>query len=135
MCDIYFLSIVALCFFPNFSLGKSLSGCFRKGFFHLGDKKKLSLVALNRWPSYTVTIIWEIAWADSLLVVLDEWWSYVGGRLNRFDCNYVSWFFNLCLWTNIILYLNVTLIFKCPSHQEYTNISVKNSAKNVLFST
>ena len=31
-------------------------------------------------------IVWELAWADSGLVVLDEWWSYRGGRLSRFDC-------------------------------------------------
>ena len=27
-----------------------------------------------------------IAWADSALVVLDDWSSYRGGRLNMFDC-------------------------------------------------
>ena len=31
-------------------------------------------------------IAWEFAWADSVLVVLDEWSSYRGGRLNRFEC-------------------------------------------------
>ena len=35
--------------------------------------------------SYTVTIVWEFAWADPVLVVLHEWLSYRGGRLNRFD--------------------------------------------------
>ena len=55
-------------------------------FFHLGDKKKWSLVVLDRWSSYTVTIIWEFARADPVLVVLDEWSPYRGGRLNRFDC-------------------------------------------------
>ena len=48
--------------------------------------KKWLLVALDRWSSYTVTIVWEFAWADSPLVVLDEWSSYRSGRLNRFDC-------------------------------------------------
>ena len=55
-------------------------------FCHLGDKKNWSLVALDRRSSYTVMIVWEFAWADSALVVLDEWLSYRDGLLNRFDC-------------------------------------------------
>ena len=35
-------------------------------------KKRLSLVALNWWSSYTVTILREFAWADSALVVLQR---------------------------------------------------------------
>ena len=35
--------------------------------------------------SYTVMIVWEFAWADSALVVLDEWSPYRGDHLNRFD--------------------------------------------------
>ena len=42
------------------------------------------LVALDRWSSYTVAIVWELAWADSEVVVLDEWLSYTGGRISRF---------------------------------------------------
>ena len=57
------------------------------GLFFLSETKKWSLVALDRWLSYTVTIVQEFAWADSELVVLDEWLSYRGGCLNRFDCN------------------------------------------------
>ena len=64
---------------------KFCSGCYRQVFFHLGDKKKWSLVALVRWSSYAVMIVWEFAWADSALVNLGEWSSYRGGRLNRFD--------------------------------------------------
>ena len=45
---------------------------------------------LNRWLSYTVTIVQEFAWADSVLVLLDEWLSCRGGRLNMFDCNALS---------------------------------------------
>ena len=41
---------------------------------------------LDRWSSYTVAIVWEFAWADSVLVVLDEWSSNRGGHLNRLDC-------------------------------------------------
>ena len=40
---------------------------------------------LDRWSSYTVMVVWDFAWANSALVVLDEWLSYRGGRLNRFD--------------------------------------------------
>ena len=53
-------------------------------FFFLWESKKWSLVALVR-SSYTVTIVWESAWVDSALAVLDEWSSYRGGRFNRFD--------------------------------------------------
>ena len=41
---------------------------------------------LDRWSSYAVMIVWEFAWADSALFVLDKWLSYRGGHLNRFDC-------------------------------------------------
>ena len=34
-------------------------------FFHLGDKKRRLLVELDRRSSYTGTIGWEYAWADS----------------------------------------------------------------------
>ena len=66
---------------------KFFSGCFRQGFFSFGRQKKWSLVALNRWSSNTVTIVWEFAGADSALVVLDKWSSYRGGCLNRFNYN------------------------------------------------
>ena len=69
---------------------KFCGGCSRQVFFHLGDKKRWSLVALDKWSSYTVTVVWELAWADSALVVLDEWSSYGGGRLSRFDCRYTQ---------------------------------------------
>ena len=41
---------------------------------------------LDRWSSYTVTIVWKFAWADTVLVTLDEWSSYRNGHLKRFDC-------------------------------------------------
>ena len=47
-----------------------------------------SLVALDTWSSYTIMFVWELAWADLALVVLDESSSYRGGRLSRFDCRY-----------------------------------------------
>ena len=62
----------SLCLFPISLLDSLLvvvlegekSGCW------LRDKKKWSLVALDRWLSYAVTIVQEFAWADSELVTL-----------------------------------------------------------------
>ena len=59
-------------------LNKVFSGRFRQAFFHLGDKKKWSLVALDGWSSYTKTILQEFDWADTALVILDQWLSYRG---------------------------------------------------------
>ena len=56
-----------------------------KSFFMWGTKK-WSLVALDRWSSYTVTLVWEFAWADSASVVLDKWSFYRGGHVSRSDC-------------------------------------------------
>ena len=66
---------------------KFCNGCFRQFFFSFGRQKKWLLVVIGRWSSYTITIVWEFAWADSALVVLDVWSSYRCDRLNRFDCN------------------------------------------------
>ena len=44
------------------------------------------MIALDRWSSCTVRIIWELVWVVSELVVLNEWSSYRGGRFSRFDC-------------------------------------------------
>ena len=76
-----------LMFASHFFAGESFLVVVLDKFFSFGRQKKWSLVALNRWLSYTVTIAREFAWVDSGSVVLDEWSSYRGGRLNRFDCN------------------------------------------------
>ena len=55
--------------------------------FSFGKLKKWSVVELDRWLSYRVTIVWEFARPDSALPVLGEWPSYRGGHLNRFDCS------------------------------------------------
>lgn len=47
------------------------------------------LAALQRWSSNTGKNVWELAWADSTLVILDN----RGGYLSRFDCN-------TCLFNN-----------------------------------
>ena len=41
--------------------------------FFIWETKKWLLVTLERWLSYTVTIVWEFAWADSALGVLYKW--------------------------------------------------------------
>ena len=83
--------------FPFLRWIKLCSACFRQVFFHLEDKRKWSLVRLDRWLCYRVTIVWELAWVDSVLVALDKWSSYRGGHISRFDCtlnSYLSkWFF------------------------------------------
>ena len=48
------------------------------------------MIALDRWLSNTVTIVWEFAWTDSALIVFDEWLSYRGGYLNMFHCDVLS---------------------------------------------
>ena len=49
------------------------------------------VVVLDSMGLYGVVL--EFAWVDSVLVVLDEWLSYRGGRLNRFDfkCFLTPW--------------------------------------------
>ena len=42
---------------------------------------------LDRWLSYTITLVWEFDWVDSALVFLQEWSSYRSGHLKRFDCS------------------------------------------------
>ena len=54
------------------------------------------MVALGRWSSYTVTVVWEFAWADSASVILYEWMSYRGGCLNRFYCSCILGLGNSC---------------------------------------
>ena len=39
-------------------------------FFLILETKKWSLVPLDSWSSYAVTIVWEFAWVGSALVVL-----------------------------------------------------------------
>ena len=73
--------------FPIFLLDKGLQWLFQTSFCSFGVQKKWSLVALDRWLSYTVTIVWELVWVDSAPVILDEWSSYRGGCLYRFDCS------------------------------------------------
>ena len=73
--------------FPFLCWLKFRCDCSRQVFFHLGDKKWL-MVTLDRCSSYTVTLVWELAWANSALVILEEWLSYRGGCLRRFDYTY-----------------------------------------------
>ena len=59
----FFLCIVALCLFPTTLFER---------FFSFGRQKKWLLVVLGRWSSYAVTIIWEFACVDPV-VVLQKW--------------------------------------------------------------
>ena len=49
------------------------------------ETKKVVPGCMRQEASYTGTVVWEFAWADSALVVLDEWLFYRGGCLNSFD--------------------------------------------------
>ena len=64
------------------------SGCFRQFFFLFGGQKNLwnlcSLVVLEVGCLYSNDCI-GLAWANSGLVILDEWSSYRGGCLSWFD--------------------------------------------------
>ena len=78
--DVYFLCIVPYVCFAFLRWIKFLVVALDR-FFSFGRQEKWMLVALDRWSSYTVTIAWEIAWADSALsisclrrvVVLQRW--------------------------------------------------------------
>ena len=75
--------------FPFRRIVKFCSDCFRQFFFFfffIWVSKKMVAGHVGRWSSYTVTIVWEFASVDSALDILDEWSSYRGARLNRFDC-------------------------------------------------
>ena len=82
-----FCALLPYVYFQFLGWVKFCTGCFRQVFFSFGRQEKWSLVVLDRWLSYTATIVWEFAWADSALVVLHEWSFYRGSPLNRFDCN------------------------------------------------
>ena len=83
--DNFFYPLLSHVCFSFLCWVKFFSGCFRQ-FFSFGRQKKWQLVTLDRWSYYKVTIVWGFAWADSALVILDEWLSYRSGHLNRFDC-------------------------------------------------
>ena len=74
-----------LCLFRISLLDKVFSDCFRQAFFIWE-----TLVLLGRWLSCTVIIVQEFALVDSASIVLDKWLPYIGGWLNRFDCNALS---------------------------------------------
>ena len=76
-------------YFPFLCWIKFCSGYFRHVFLILVQKKWL-LVTFNRWSSYSVTDVWKLGSADPALVLLDEWLSYRGGCISRFDI------YNLC---------------------------------------
>ena len=74
-------------FFLISSLGKGFQWLLETGSFFIWGTKKWLLVALDRWSSNARTVVQELAWVDSSVVILGKWSSYRGGRLSRFDCN------------------------------------------------
>ena len=70
---------------------------------------------LDRWSSYTVRIVWEFAWAGSVLVVLGEWSSYRNGRLNRSDC------MNIYIYIYILIYIHTYIYIYIYIH---TNVYI-----------
>ena len=73
--------------FPYLCWIKFCSGCLRQVFFFIWGPKRVVAGCVRQVVSYAVTIIWELARADSALVILGEWLSYKGGRITRFDCS------------------------------------------------
>ena len=55
---------------------------------------------LDSWSSYTVTIVWEIAWADSELVALDKL-SSCRGCLSRLNVHQFGIKFTKKAWLGI----------------------------------
>ena len=88
-----FYALLRYICFPFLCWIKFCNGCFRQldRFFLFVRQKKWLLVTLDRWSSYTVMTVWVFALADSAFVILDEWSSYGGGRLGRFDCIFIGW--------------------------------------------
>ena len=52
--------------------GQSFVVLFYTGSFFIWETKKWFLIWIDRWQSYTVTVVWKFPWADSALVVLDK---------------------------------------------------------------
>ena len=89
------------------------------GFLFIWETVKWSLVELDRWSSYTVTIISEFALADSALVTLGEWSFYRGGHLNRFDCSIK------CYWSNTVyfhLFVSFSWVISTNFHNGITKL-------------
>ena len=80
-----FYALLPYAYYSFLQWVKFCSGCFRQVFFIWDIKKVVAGHMFDWWSFYTVTILWEFAWADSAVVILDEWLSDRGGFLNRFD--------------------------------------------------
>ena len=66
------------------------SGCFRQVLFSFGRQNKVVAGRVRQVVVLYSNDCMGICWGDSALVVLDEWSSYRGGRLNRFDCTILT---------------------------------------------
>ena len=94
--------------------------------FSFGGQKKSLFVALDWWSSYTVTIVWELAWAASALVALKEGSSYRGGRWPGFTVS--DKYERLCALTidllNRLLFIKVNGLFMDLFGQFLNNTSI-----------
>ena len=99
----------SLCLF-RISLLDSFLVVVLEGYFSSGRQKKRSLVALDRWLYYTVTIVREFAWVDSELVVLQRW---------SFDQVWL-WRFTLIQNNFVCLMEKWVQIFKCIISHSFT---------------
>ena len=90
--------------FPFLCQLKFCSGYFKQFFFHLGDKKS------GRWSS--VTIVQNLAWVDSALVVLDQWLSYRNGRVSKSDCIFQDLVLFLDISSVISIFMNSSMIYR-----------------------
>ena len=75
----------------------------------------------SKLPPWSGWTLWGFAWEDSGLVVLDKWWSYRGGCLNRFDC----------IWTFSLDYFLV--LSKVVSPSSYAMASCSLFILNLLY--
>ena len=70
----------------------------------------------------TGTVVWELAWVDSMLIVLDESSSYRSGHLSRFEGTIKKVCFNWLPLENIYPSKN-SLLFQGDSGEKSPRIS------------
>ena len=76
-------------FVSHFFTGENFVVVVLDRLFFIWETKRVVAGHIGQVVVLTVTTVWEFAWADLTLVVLDKWSSYRGGRFNRFDCKYL----------------------------------------------
>ena len=71
--EMFFFFALFLMFFCIPLLDQVLQWLLQTGFFSFASQKKWLLIAIDRWFSCTVTTVWEFAWVDSALLILQRW--------------------------------------------------------------